>query len=282
MVKVLDTVIEKGGTGKTTITYNGAMRLASLGKRVLLIDMDKKPSLTARFTIPDEYYEQDKSIKLQYTVATFFTDGGGFPTPIPVADNVDLIAGYTGLPDLQKDVEKGMQRMYLLRWYYELMDELESKYDYIWIDNHNDLSIFVDNTIAIADLVIIPVDVDLDSMGRLSEVVTHINLLQQIMVEPISKQSYVTATSVKIGNMVEYNTSDSHSFKKAFENMSKNDSSYLGYFYRRSALKAAKSKNMPLVDIEKSANKNDKGLQKFFKETWDLYDKIFSVADNTN
>ncbi len=41
VVKVFSTVIEKGGVGKTTVTYNGGERLASLNKRVLLVDMDK-------------------------------------------------------------------------------------------------------------------------------------------------------------------------------------------------------------------------------------------------
>nr|WP_232845463.1 ParA family protein [Enterococcus innesii] len=279
VVKVFSTVIEKGGVGKTTVTYNGGERLASLNKRVLLVDMDKKPSLTARYDIDESYYN-DGTLKREHTVAKFFEDGGSDPVPINVKPNIDLIAGYPQLSELKKDVEEGMQRMYLLRWFYANLDELEKKYDYIWIDNHNDLSIFVDNTIAISDLVVIPIDVDLDSMNRLSEVDSHIERLKKIMVEPISKKSYVNAASVKIGNMLDYNTSDSHSFKKAFEELSKSDPSYLGCFYRRTAFKAAKSQNKPLVEIEREASKNDKGLQKFFVDTWAIYDKIFETADN--
>jgi chromosome partitioning protein len=279
MVKVLSTIIEKGGVGKTTITQNGGERLAALGKRVLFIDMDKKPSLTARFTIDPIHYDTDGTIKKEHTVAAFFRDDGTKPVPVTVAPNIDLIAGYPRLPDLQKDVEKGMQRMYLLRWYYENLSDLETHYDYIWIDNHNDLSIFVDNTIAIADLVVIPVDVDLDSMTRLSEVDEHIDLLKRIMVEPISKKSYVNATSVKVGNMLEYNTNDSHSFLRAFQELSKVDKSYLGCFYRRAALKAAKSQNKPLVQIERETVNADARFQKFLDDTWALYDKIFQAAD---
>lgn len=279
MTKVFSTIIEKGGVGKTTVTQNGGERLAALGKRVLLIDMDKKPSLTARFTIDPVYCKHDGTIKLEHTVATFFSNAGGNPIPINVEKNIDLIAGYSGLPDLQKDVEKGMQRMYLLRWYYENLDSLEDTYDYIWIDNHNDLSVFVDNTIAIADLVVIPIDVDLDSMSRVTEVDEHIELLKKIMIEPVSKKSYVTARSVKVGNMLEYNTSDSRSFLKAFQELSKSDKSYLGCFYRRAALKASKSQNKPLVQIERETSRPDRGFQKFLDDTWELYDKIFTAID---
>lgn len=41
-MKVISVVNSKGGTGKTTISVNVATRLAMLGNKVLLIDMDEK------------------------------------------------------------------------------------------------------------------------------------------------------------------------------------------------------------------------------------------------
>ena len=279
MTVTYDTVIQKGGVGKTTVTVNGIFRKAANGERGLAIDMDKTPSLTARFNIDDRYLDANGEIKIEHTVAEFFKDDGGCPMPIPVAPNIDLIAGYKKLDDLKDHVKDGKQRNYLLSWYYQNLSWIEENYDFIWIDNHNDLSLFVDNTIAIADIVVIPVDVDLDSMERISEVDSHVDKLKKIMSDPISGQSYVNAKTVKVGNMVEYNTSDSHAFRNAFNELMKQDNSYLGCFYRRTALKATKSQNKPLTVIEQESNINDKGLQKFFVETWDLYDKIFAAAE---
>lgn len=41
-MNVISVVNSKGGTGKTTISVNVATRLAMLGKKVLLVDMDEK------------------------------------------------------------------------------------------------------------------------------------------------------------------------------------------------------------------------------------------------
>ena len=50
MAKILGVVSNKGGAGKTTITYNMGCRLASRGQRVLLVDADPQQSLTALFS----------------------------------------------------------------------------------------------------------------------------------------------------------------------------------------------------------------------------------------
>ncbi len=46
MAYVISFSIFKGGTGKTTSTVNTAAALASLGKRVLLVDLDQQASST--------------------------------------------------------------------------------------------------------------------------------------------------------------------------------------------------------------------------------------------
>ncbi len=47
----------KGGVGKTTLTANIAFELASMGKRVLLVDSDPQTNLTSYF-FPDEYVDK--------------------------------------------------------------------------------------------------------------------------------------------------------------------------------------------------------------------------------
>ena len=61
--KIISIITEKGGTGKTTTTFNLGCSLGKLGKRVLLIDLDKQGNLTSycsesavRKTIADLIY----------------------------------------------------------------------------------------------------------------------------------------------------------------------------------------------------------------------------------
>lgn len=44
---IISIITEKGGTGKTTTTFNLGCALGKLGKKVLLIDLDKQGNLTS-------------------------------------------------------------------------------------------------------------------------------------------------------------------------------------------------------------------------------------------
>ena len=44
LVRVITMTVEKGGDGKTTDNYNAAAALALLGKKVLVVDLDPRPS----------------------------------------------------------------------------------------------------------------------------------------------------------------------------------------------------------------------------------------------
>lgn len=273
MTKIYGTNIEKGGVGKTTVTYNGAFYLdVKEEKTVLLIDIDESMNLTKRFrnyiTLPVD----EKS-----TVKEFFNLNGGNPEPIKITERIDLIAGYSELKELSKDVEKGKGRGYLLSWYYANIEEIESKYDYILIDTHNDFSIFTDNAIAVSDVVIAIADIDEDAIEKLQEEYDHIEELKKAFVNPMNDQSFVNAQLIKIGNKVQSNTSDSHKFKEAFEHMMSVDPNFLGYFEFRTLFAKAKTTRSPLVELEPL--NTSKSHKAFFKKTWDLYQKIYSFGE---
>lgn len=241
-------------------------------KTVLLIDIDESMNLTKRFRNYITLPVNEKS-----TVKEFFNPNGGNPEPIKITERIDLIAGYSELKELSKDVEKGKGRGYLLSWYYANIEEIESKYDYILIDTHNDFSIFTDNAIAVSDVVIAIADIDEDAIEKLQEEHDHIEELKKVFVNPMNDQSFVNAQLIKIGNKVQSNTSDSHKFKEAFEHMMSVDPNFLGYFEFRTLFAKAKTTRSPLVELEPL--NTSKSHKAFFKKTWDLYQKIYSFGE---
>lgn len=268
MTLVYSTNIDKGGVGKTTITFNGAFYLAvKKGQRVLLIDEDKSCNLTKR-------YKRfiDLPVPEESTVKEFFTESGD-PQPIKITENIDLIAGYSELNDLTNEVTAGKGRGYLMTWYYSHLDELEGKYDYILIDTHNDLGIFTDNAIAVSDYVLSIADIDEDAIEKLQTEETHIEKLKKAFVNPMTNKSFVTAQLLKVGNKVQSNTRDSHMFKKAFEVMQENDPTFLGYFEFRTLFAQAKTTGYSLVELE--PDYTSASYREFFERTWSLYDKIY-------
>lgn len=272
MTKTYTTNIEKGGVGKTTLTYNGAFYLANKkDNKVLLIDMDKSCNLTNRFKnfLPEIIHPEN-------TVEEFFTRTQN-PIPVTVTENIDLICGYSDLATLSKDVEAGKGKGYLLSWYYSNIDKIEEKYDYMLIDTHNDLGIFTDNAIAMSDYVIAIADIDEDAIEKINLEADHIEKLKNDFVNPMTGESFVNAQLIKIGNKVQSNTSDSHAFRKAFEQMMKVDNHFLGYFEFRTLFAKAKTTGQSLVELE--SDYNSLSYKKFFEETWNLYEKIYTFGD---
>lgn len=272
-MKIFATNIQKGGVGKTTITYNGAYYLAQRqGQRVLVVDMDDSCNMTNRFRDSIETPVSEIS-----TVRAFFT--GGLPQPLEVGQNIDLIAGDMHLSDLTREVEQGAGRGYLLNWYYKNQKQLDDDYDFILFDTHNDFSIFTDNVISLADVVIAIADIDEDAITKLAQEESHIESLKDAFKNPMTGESFVSAQLVKIGNKVQSNTRDSHEFRAAFEQMMKVDPNFLGYFEFRSLFAQTKTTGRSLVELEPEYQRAN--YREFFTRTWKLYDRIFDFNDTT-
>lgn len=71
-MKIVAVVNNKGGVGKTTITANLGAGLASLGKNVLMIDLDPQASLTKSFFTVDEAQLFLKEVQ---TIGAWFSSG---------------------------------------------------------------------------------------------------------------------------------------------------------------------------------------------------------------
>lgn len=159
--------------------------------------------------------------------------------------------------------------------FYANSEWIQSRYDYILIDTHNDFSIFTDNAIACADIVVAIADIDEDAIEKLRVEEDHIASLKQAFINPVTNESFVNAQLLKIGNKIQSNTSDSHAFKAAFEQMMKADAHFLGYFEFRTLFAKAKTSRLPLTRLE--ADYQTPSYRQFFERTWSLFERIYSV-----
>lgn len=270
MTKVYTTNIEKGGPGKTTITFNGAHYLAEKNQRVLLADLDPSMNLTNRFITSDQ--SEPGSVKELFTRDQKII-------PRHVKPNIDLIPGSTILPSLINEIKDGQGKQYMLNWFFKNLDNfIEPNYDFILIDTHNDHSIIVENAVVISDVVLAPVDVDSDSLIKIAQEEAFVeDLKQAVIADPRTGESWCNATVIKIGNKVEHNTADSLQFKEAFDEVKKTDNSFLGYFEKRTPFAKAKTENVSIYELMNDPRFQSASYKKFFKKTNELMQKIFGV-----
>ncbi len=177
MARIIASVNQKGGVGKTTITMNLGIGLARAGKKVLLIDFDPQGSLTdcLGFPEPDE---------MDVTSATLMMDcindenrGAGFGI-LKHPEGVYLLPGNIDLSGLEVTLVNVMCREMILKRY---LSRLAQFYDYILIDCMASLGTLTINALAAADSVLIPLMAEKPSIRGLQQLLKTIGMVRRNM-----------------------------------------------------------------------------------------------------
>lgn len=153
-MKVISIANAKGGTGKSTITFNLAGIIASNGKSTLVIDNDCQGNVTSAFNV---------NVKGKYTMYDIFTDKKvGFDDAIlKIEENIDIIPNNIISSELEDELAKqGMRDAILQR----KLDSLPQKYDYVLIDNSPYIGTQVKNALGISDYYLGVIDTSIDAL----------------------------------------------------------------------------------------------------------------------
>ena len=148
MGKIISIVNQKGGVAKTTTSINLSAAVASLGHKVLLVDIDPQGNACSGLGIEKE--------KLDYTIYDLLLDEVDIQTTIipTYKENLFVIPSNSNLVGAQVELINEMGREYRLK---KALDTVVDEYDYIFIDCPPTLGILTLNALAASHSVLIPI-----------------------------------------------------------------------------------------------------------------------------
>lgn len=161
MPKRVTFALQKGGVGKSSSTVSVAAILAATGNRVLVVDFDPQGNTTRMLTGNSIYQYSGSSIM----EAIEERDAG--PYIVEINESLHLIPAEDRLATFSRHIYTSRinQPFAVLK---RLLEPIENRYDYVFIDIGPTLGDTVVNAIVYADSVIIPVDLgDLATEGMI-------------------------------------------------------------------------------------------------------------------
>lgn len=149
--KVFSVLLQKGGSGKSTSTYNLAWELASKGLKVLIVDFDPQANLSEIAALNPEALECTISdVVLSYAGANKRKIEECI---LQLNDNLYIAPSIIDLSAADSILMSAISREYILK---KVLAPIKDAFDCIFIDCQPSLSLLPLNALACSDYVIVP------------------------------------------------------------------------------------------------------------------------------
>ncbi|QEA46407.1 ParA family protein [Leuconostoc citreum] len=252
MSKTITFSVPKGGAGKTTVTFNFAGLLNSLGYKVLLIDSDYQGSLSSTYN----QFTNDQSL--------FNVFNGGDVLIRGISPLLSILPASPCLEELDGLLNSKNNKHFLMMMWLQDHVDLISDYDYILIDTHPGFNTVTQNMIAVSDYVVVPLmPTDYGFIQAKNQFDLHFESFKADAVDVRTRESLIEAKPIYIGTQVKHNTSISHEFVR----MTKDISDFVGYTVHREIYNYATTIGVPIM-LADDTHKHDLKAEKEIAEVY--------------
>ena len=170
MGRIIAIANQKGGVGKTTTAINLSASLASLGKKVLALDLDPQGNMTSGLGVDKDQVEN--------SVYDLIIGQTGIEVCIckEVIENLDVLPSNINLSAAEIELIGVENKEYIIR---NEMEKVKERYDFVIIDCPPALSMLTINAMTTADSVLVPIQCEYYALEGLSQLIHTINLVQE-------------------------------------------------------------------------------------------------------
>lgn len=169
MGRIIALANQKGGVGKTTTAINLAASLASLEKRVLVVDADPQANASSGLGVDTSALRQTI-----YECLCTNTPASDVITPTGV-EGLDIIPSHIDLAGADLELLERKDREFVLR---EVLRPVADRYDYIIIDCSPSLGVITVNALVAAHSVIIPVQCEYFALEGISKLLGTVKIVK--------------------------------------------------------------------------------------------------------